>query len=108
MTKKGPDAEKSLDKMTVKELREIALKIPELKGVHGMNKQDLLDAVKAHRGIKADKPQKARRSVREIKKQIRALKEKKQALAGQKNGKQSSILRRQISKLKKKTRRVAS
>ena len=52
MTKGTEGAEKPLDKMTVKELREIAHVIPDLKGIHGMNKQDLLDAVKAHRGIK--------------------------------------------------------
>ena len=44
MTKGTDGKEKPLDKMTVKELREIALEIPDLKGVHGMNKQDLLDA----------------------------------------------------------------
>jgi hypothetical protein len=38
--------EKPLDKMTVKKLREIAKEIPEITGVHGMNKAELLDAVK--------------------------------------------------------------
>ena len=38
--------EKPLDRMTAKELREIALKIPEMTGVHGMNKAELLAAVK--------------------------------------------------------------
>lgn len=105
---KGKDvAEKPLDKMTVKELREIALGIPDVTGVHGMNKQDLLTAVKAHRGIKESKPKKSNRSVREIKKQIRALKLKKQEIAAEKNHKQAEILRRQISHLKKKTRRYA-
>ena len=43
--------EKPLDKMTVKELREIAKDIPEITGVHGMNKSELLDAVKKAKGI---------------------------------------------------------
>ncbi|HSO19947.1 MAG TPA: transcription termination factor Rho [Desulfosarcina sp.] len=107
MTKGKESAEKPLDKMTVKELREIALTIPDIKGVHGMNKQDLLDAVKAHRGIKVDKPKKANRSVRDIKRQIRELKDIKAALAGENDRKQSEVLRRRISRLKKKTRRVA-
>ena len=107
MTKGKEDAEKPLDKMTVKELREIALNIPDLKGVHGMNKQDLLDTVKAHRGIKTEKPKKSSRSVKEIKKLIRELKARKTASAGEMNRKQSEILRRQISRLKKKTRKVA-
>jgi hypothetical protein len=106
MTKDTDGKEKPLDKMTVKELREIALKIPDLTGVHGMNKQDLLDAVKAHRGIREAKPKKVSRSVREIKKQIRELKARKQALASEKDRKQSDILRRRISSRKKKTRRA--
>ena len=106
MTKGTDGKEKPLDKMTVKELREIALEIPDLKGVHAMNKQDLLDAVKAHRGIKAAKPKKASRSVREMKKQIQELKSQKKAFAEEKNRKQTEILRRKISRLKKKTRRA--
>jgi len=106
MTKGTDGKEKPLDKMTVKELREIALEIPDLKGVHGMNKQDLLDTVKAHRGTKEAKPKKASRSVREIKKQIQELKARKQALASEKDRRQSDILRRKISRLKKKTRRA--
>lgn len=107
MTKGKEAAEKPLDKMTVKELREIALDIPDLKGVHGMNKQDLLDTVKAHRGIKAEKPKKRNRSIKDIKVQIRELKAKKEALDGKQDRKQKQILRRQISRLKKKTRKVA-
>jgi len=106
MTTGTDGKEKPLEKMTVKELREIAMAIPDLKGVHGMNKQDLLDAVKAHRGIKEPKPKKASRSVREMKKQIQELKAQKTALAAEKNRKQSEILRRKISRLKKKTRRA--
>ena len=43
--------EKPLDKMTVTELREIALEIPGITGVHGMKKPELLEAVKAAKGI---------------------------------------------------------
>lgn len=107
MAKGKESTEKPLDKMTVKELREIALTIPELTGVHGMNKQDLLSAIKAHRGIVEKQSQKSSRSVRELKKQIRALKAKKSSLAGEKKRKQAEIVRRQLSRLKKKTRRVA-
>ena len=106
MTKGTDGKEKPLEKMTVKELREIALEIPDLKGVHGMNKQDLLDAVKAHRGIREPRPKKSSRSVRDMKKQILAMKAQKQALAAEKDRKQIEILRRKISRLKKKTRRV--
>jgi len=107
MAKGKESAEKPLNKMTVKELREIALSIPDLTGVHGMNKQDLLSAIKAHRGIANGKSKKSSRSVREIKKQIRRLKEKKLAAKRENNRKQAEIIRRQMSRLKKKTRRVA-
>ena len=107
MTKGKEGAEKPLDKMTVKELREIAHEIPDLKGIHGMNKQDLLDTVKAHRGIKEKKLKKPSRSLRQIKQQIRELKSLKREIASEKDRKKSGILRRQISRLKKKTRKVA-
>lgn len=107
MTKGSESTEKPLDKMTVKELREIAHAIPDLKGIHGMNKHDLLDAVKAHRGIKGEKPKKSSRSLRQIKQRIRELKARKQEIATEKDRKKSGILRRQISRLKKKTRKVA-
>ncbi len=100
------NAEKPLEKMTVKELREVALEIPDLTGVHGMNKQDLLAAVKTHRGIAPAAPKKSDRSVRELKRQIRDLKAGKAAMAGGKNAKQAEILRRRLSRLKKKTRRA--
>jgi len=44
-------SDKPLDKMTVKELREVAKEIPEITGAHGMIKADLLGAIKAAQGI---------------------------------------------------------
>ena len=107
MTKGKEVAEKPLAKMTVKELREIALAIPDLIGVHGMNKQDLLDAIKAHPGIQEKKTKKSSRSVRQLKQHIQALKARKREIAAEKDRKKSGILRRQISRLKKKTRKLA-
>lgn len=107
MTKGTESAEKPLHKMTVKDLREIALAIPDLKGVHGMNKQDLLAAVKTQRGIKEDRPKKTNRSIRQIKRRIRELKAGKREVATEKDAKKSAILRRQMSRLKKKTRKLA-
>lgn len=43
--------EKPLDKMTVKDLREIAKEIPDITGVHGMNKAELLDAIEKAKEI---------------------------------------------------------
>jgi hypothetical protein len=52
---KTADMEKSLEKMTVKALREIGKEIPEITGVHGMKKEELIVAIKEARGIK-DEP----------------------------------------------------
>ena len=99
--------EKPLDRMTAKELRETALKIPEISGVHGMNKAELLAAVKEARGIVEEKPKKSDVSVREIKKQIQALKVEKAAAHESDDTVKTKILRRRIGRLKKKTRRAA-
>ena len=44
--------EKPLDKMTATELRKYALDLGEISGVHGMNKEELLSAIKQVKGIK--------------------------------------------------------
>ncbi len=99
--------EKSLDKMTVKDLREVAKEIPEIAGVHGMNKPDLLSAIKKARGIKEDTVKKENASVQDLKKQINAFKIKRKDALEAKDSKMATIYRRRISRLKKKTRRAA-
>lgn len=100
--------EKPLEKMTSKELREIGLTIEELTGVHGMNKPELISAIKKARGIE-DKEAGDHTDIREIKKQIVTLKEKKIQAQQEENKdkKQIEILRKKINRLKKKTRRAA-
>ena len=100
------NVEKPLDKMTVKELREVAKEIPEITGVHGKNKAELLEAVKEARGIK-EKPKKADRSVRSLKKSIKDLRQKQAQALESDDKKMAAIYRRKISRLKKKTRRAA-
>jgi hypothetical protein len=46
--------EKPLEKMTAKELREIALEIPEIEGVHAMKKEELLAAIREARGAEEE------------------------------------------------------
>ncbi len=100
--------EKPLDKMTAKELREFALGIPDISGVHGMNKFELLAAIKKAKGIKDDAPKKgADTSVREIKVRIRELKQRRSTSLEEKDRRMTNIYRRRISRLKKKTRKVA-
>jgi len=101
--------------MTVKELREIAKEIPEITGVHGMNKAELLDAVKKVKGIVetpkkkiVETPKKKKdRSVKDIKNKIRAFKAERKAALEAKDKKMATIYRRRISRLKKQTRRAA-
>ena len=52
---KTADMEKPLEKMTVKALREIGKEIPEITGVHGMKKEELIVAINEARGTK-DEP----------------------------------------------------
>lgn len=96
--------EKPLDRWTIKELREEALKIGEFQGVHGMNKEELLVALREAKGIPAPEKKKAV-SVREIKVKIGELKKQKEEEREQGSARSRlNILRRKISRLKKQTR----
>jgi hypothetical protein len=108
MTKeKNEEMKKPIDKMTVKELREVALEIPEITGVHGMNKAELLAAIKEAKGIEETSVKKTSASVADVKHQIKELKVKKAAAHDEKDSKMVKIYRRRISRLKKKARKVA-
>ncbi|HYA42695.1 MAG TPA: transcription termination factor Rho [Syntrophobacteraceae bacterium] len=99
--------EKPLDKMTAKELREVALTTGEIIGVHGMNKAELITAIKQLRGIVDEKSKKKDVDVRHLKVKIKALKDKRQKAIDGGNTKLADSFRRRISNLKKKTRRAA-
>ena len=107
-SKKKAEKEKPLDKMTAKELRVVAAEIPEITGVHGMNKEELLTAVKQARGIDIDKPGKKKSGeMRELKKKIKAFKIKRREALEASDKKMATIYRRRISRLKKRTHRAA-
>lgn len=106
--------EKPLDRMTAKELREVAMVIPGVEGVHAMKKEDLLAVIKEYRGIVDEGPKKKKGvkvkkeiSVGELKKKISTLHEEKKGLAPDATSKERNILRRRINRLKKQTRKVA-
>jgi len=105
--KKKEAKEKPLEKMTAKELREVGKEIPEIVGVYGMNKAELISAIKKARGIVDDAPKRKDASVREIKKKIKALRLEQEAAIENDDMKMAVIYRRRISRLKKKTRRAA-
>ena len=111
--------EKPLDKMTVAELREVIKEeIPDIKGVTGMKKDELLAAIKDARGIKDETPAKKKKkkktagpkkemTVKEMKLEIVRLRAEKEAIRQEGNKKKNEIIRRRINRLKKMTRKVA-
>ena len=106
-SKKKETKEKPLEKMTAKELREIGKEIPEITGVFGMNKAELISAIKKARGIEDTTDKKKDTQVRDIKKQIKMLKAEQEAALKASDKKMVARYRRRIARLKKKTRRAA-
>jgi hypothetical protein len=104
--KKKEAKEKPLEKMTAKELREVGKQLPEIKGVYGMNKAELVSAIKKARGIIEETTATPDASVREIKKKIISLKANRENALNDNDKKMADIYRRRIIKLKKKTRRA--
>jgi len=106
--KKSPgDKQKPLEKMTVKELREMAKDIPQIVGVHGMKKEELIVEIKKAKGITDEPVKKADATVAQLKQKIKAFKIERQAALEAKDKKKATIFRRRISRLKKKTRQAA-
>ena len=99
--------EKPLEKMTAIELRKIAIVLPDVTGVHGMNKIELINAIKQNRGIEIGPGKKTDSTVREIKKKIKEFKAKMERLLESNDNKMAAIYKQRIIKLKKKTRKVA-
>jgi hypothetical protein len=109
--------EKPLEKMTAKELREMALGLPGVHGVHAMKKEELIAAIRKAKGITEPEPKKEKvvvakkekvvLTVAQLKQKVRELRLKKEEALQQRNLKMEKILRKQISRLKKKTRRAA-
>ena len=98
---------KPLDRMTAKELREMGLALGGITGVHAMNKNELIAAIKEVKGIVDEKTKKSGVDVRVLKVAIKALKTKRLQAKEAGNNKLADAFRRRISNLKKKTRRAA-
>jgi len=103
--------------MTAKELREMALGLPGVHGVHAMKKEELIAAIRAARGITEPEPKKEKRIVAkkekviltasQLKQKVKELRAKREGILQQRNWKMAEILRKRISRLKKMTRRAA-
>jgi hypothetical protein len=96
-----------LEKMTTKDLKEAALQAGGIFGVHGMKKEDLVDALRKAKSIEAAPMKKADASIRQIKAQIRAMRTQRTEAIAADNRKKATILRRRIARLKKKTRHAS-
>lgn len=105
-TRELPKLEKKLEKMTIKELREIALQIPEITGVHGMNKEELISALKKVYGIK-EEPKKTGATMRELKAKVKKFKALAEEAKKRGDWEKYERYRRLASKFKKKTRKLA-
>ena len=109
--------EKPLEKMTAKELREMALGLEGIQGVHAMKKEELITAIRAVKGITEPEPKKEKRivakrekvvlTVAQLKQKVKELRAKREELVQEKNLRMAEIIRKRISRLKKKTRRAA-
>lgn len=106
--------EKHLEKMTIKELRDIAAEIPHEKAIHDMKKEELVAFIKEARGIKEEVAVKKKASAKikmtkkELKARIRELKILKSQAQETRDGKKAVMLRHLISQMKKKSRRLAA
>ena len=111
--------EKPLDKMTVVELREaVKQEIPDITGVSGMKKDQLLETLKEARGIKDEPPAKKKKkeksggpkkemTVKEMKEEIVRLRAERESIRQEGDKKKIEIIRRRINRLKKMTRKAA-
>lgn len=101
--------EKPLEKMTAKELRELALTIEGIVGVHGMNKPELIEAIKEAKGIVDEGGRKIDTgAIRKIKANIKVMQSDRDKAREEGDKAKVEIMRKRISRMKKKTRRLAN
>ena len=100
--------EKPLDKMTATELRKYAMDTGEISGVHGMNKEELLAAIKEAKGIKDVGKHTEKVSMRDLKEKAAAMRAKKlEAIGAKEPQAKIDILRKKANRMKKRTRKAA-
>jgi len=106
--KKEVGGVKNLDRMTVKELREVAADIEELAGVSAMKKAELLSAIKKAKGIKEKKAiEKSDVTIKDLKAKIIKLKEKREEARKVKDKRLVNIFRRRINRIRKTSRKLS-
>ena len=74
--------------MTAKELREVALEIPEIEGIHSLKKEELLEAIRKSRGVEKEEANEEKEEVKEEKEEAEGAAEEKTKEAGEKREKE--------------------
>ena len=105
------ELKKPLDKMTAKELRQLAMdQLPQVTGASGMDKETLLASIKEVLGITEDEGSKGKayqEQIKSLKKKIKELQAEKLELPKSEKGLRQT-LRKKIHTLKKRTRRLSA
>ena len=100
---------KDLEKMTVLKLREEALKYPQIEGVHGKHKEQLLDEIAKALGIDRPHTQFTETIVHtksDLKHKIHELKAEREQLVQMHDHKRLHDVRRQLHELKHTIRKI--
>ncbi len=100
---------KDMEKLTIVKLREEAMKHPEISGVHGKSKEQLMNEMAALLGI--EKPhvhfaEKVIHTKGDFKHRIHELKAQRDKLVETKDHKKLHEVRREMHKLKRKIRKI--
>ena len=105
------ELKKPLDKMTAKELRQLAMdQLPQVTGASGMDKETLLASIKEVLGITEDEGSKGKayqEQIKSLKKKIKELQAEKLELPKSEKSLRQT-LRKKIHTLKKRTRRLSA
>jgi hypothetical protein len=102
------ELKKPLDKMTAKELRDLVInQLPMIQGASGMDKDQLVAAIKEVLGIteEKDSPSPYKAQILTMKAQMKELRTKKAAEGTSR--KEKDIIRRKVNRLKKRSRNLA-
>lgn len=101
-------------KLPVTKLREIALSLEVIQGVHGMNKEQVMQAICSVKGIENPYKKEAERKKAEARANIIEMKAQRKTLRAELAGKRPDLskdektdYRKKIKKLRRETRRLA-
>jgi hypothetical protein len=98
---------KTLERLTVLKLRDEALKLPDVSGVRGMNKDELIRTLARAHGVDLSQSRRGGGEKAGLKKQIAGLKTQIAEAISSKRASDVKRLRRRVKHLKAQTRRLA-